>query len=312
MVKIQSNTDRSFLMNGVPYQKGAYEISPLSNETQIKIVRVGSDTVVQEAPLTEWVDGADAPFASFAAFVSYTEPFFFRSVSGGGGSPSPLTTKGDLYTFTTADARLGVGTNGSVLIADSTQSTGLKWESNTTHVYQAALISANWVLDAGDIYYQDIPHNLNTENIGIEVYDTTTKETVIVHKLQRTSANNLRLFVQGNTLNLNVVIWDAIFGIQAESRPTVKDPITPYTPTNGQIILWDCTAGNKVLNLPAAATALNYRIDIKKIDNSINTITVDPSGTEQIEGGLTAVLTTQYESISIVCDGTAWWVLAAI
>lgn len=45
----------------------------------------------------------------------------------GGGSSSPLTTKGDLYTYSTADARLGVGSNSEILIADSTQSTGLKW-----------------------------------------------------------------------------------------------------------------------------------------------------------------------------------------
>jgi hypothetical protein len=40
---------------------------------------------------------------------------------------TPLTTKGDLFTFDTADARLGVGTNGHVLTADSAQATGLKW-----------------------------------------------------------------------------------------------------------------------------------------------------------------------------------------
>ena len=85
MVKIEANTDRSFLINGIPYQKGQYEISPLSNETQIKIVRVGSDTVVTQAALVDWRDAGDLPFADFAAFVSYTEPFFFRSVTGGGG-----------------------------------------------------------------------------------------------------------------------------------------------------------------------------------------------------------------------------------
>jgi len=48
-------------------------------------------------------------------------------VAIGGGGSSPLTTKGDLYTYSTTDARLGVGTNGQVLTADSAEATGLKW-----------------------------------------------------------------------------------------------------------------------------------------------------------------------------------------
>lgn len=49
----------------------------------------------------------------------------------GTGAASPLTTKGDLYTFSTLDARLGVGANLTSLVADSAQATGLRWNAST-------------------------------------------------------------------------------------------------------------------------------------------------------------------------------------
>lgn len=58
---------------------------------------------------------------------------------------SPLTTKGDLYTYSTLDARLPVGTNGYVLTADSAEATGLKWAavSGTGTVTSVSVVSAN-------------------------------------------------------------------------------------------------------------------------------------------------------------------------
>jgi hypothetical protein len=44
-------------------------------------------------------------------------------------APDPLTTKGDLFTFSTTEARLGVGANGTTLVADSSEATGLKWQT---------------------------------------------------------------------------------------------------------------------------------------------------------------------------------------
>lgn len=39
----------------------------------------------------------------------------------------PVTTKGDVFTFSTIPTRLGVGANNTVLTADSAEATGLKW-----------------------------------------------------------------------------------------------------------------------------------------------------------------------------------------
>jgi hypothetical protein len=45
----------------------------------------------------------------------------------GGGGSSPLTTKGDLWGYSTVDARLPVGNNDEVLTADSGETLGVKW-----------------------------------------------------------------------------------------------------------------------------------------------------------------------------------------
>jgi hypothetical protein len=50
----------------------------------------------------------------------------FTAGSSSGGA-SPLTTKGDIYTFTTVDARLATSTDGLCLKTLASTSTGLEW-----------------------------------------------------------------------------------------------------------------------------------------------------------------------------------------
>ena len=53
----------------------------------------------------------------------------YWTMRGVGGGASPLTTKGDVWGFSTVDARIPIGTNTQVLMADSAQTLGLKWAS---------------------------------------------------------------------------------------------------------------------------------------------------------------------------------------
>jgi hypothetical protein len=63
--------------------------------------------------------------AGILYFTSASAAIFYDYIQV--GAASPLTTKGDLYTFGTSDTRLGVGANGTTLTADSSEATGLKW-----------------------------------------------------------------------------------------------------------------------------------------------------------------------------------------
>jgi hypothetical protein len=73
------------------------------------------------------------------------------------GGSSPLSAKGDLYTYTTVNARLPVGTNGQVLLADSTAATGLRW---TTALGSAGVVfdGLGGVISNGKIAYVQVPY----------------------------------------------------------------------------------------------------------------------------------------------------------
>ena len=75
----------------------------------------------------------------------------------------------------------------------------------------------------------------------------------------------------------------------------------------------DATDNDVVIALPPAASAFadgTGRIyNIKKVDASANTVTVNPNEDETIDGAATAVLTEQWLSMAIQSDGTTWSVI---
>jgi hypothetical protein len=76
---------------------------------------------------------------------------------------------------------------------------------------------------------------------------------------------------------------------------------------NHRTALMDATGLARVVTLPTAASAIYRQYTIKKIDASVNTVTVDAAGAETIDGALTVVLTLQWERVTIQSNGTAWF-----
>ena len=87
-----------------------------------------------------------------------------------------------------------------------------------------------------------------------------------------------------------------------------------YTVTTSDcFVLCDATNRSVTLTLPTVASSCqgtNCRVlDIKKIDSSNNDCIVDANGQETIDDGLIARIESQYESIKIQANGTAWFII---
>lgn len=107
-------------------------------------------------------------------------------------------------------------------------------------------------------------------------------------------------------------VWKTQDGPFFNVLRAIKKPITTIT-TNTTLdsshftVLVDASGGDVTVTLPAVASGLIYHI--KRIDNTANTVLIDGNGAETIDGGATAELTVQYETIKIQADSTEWWIL---
>src|SRR5258707_4280070 len=137
------------LLSGAAFGQGFfYSLPQPYPNTTITVCPLGAvrpcpspSSIFNDSALTSPVDnpsnvGPGGQFGFFAASGQYTVQMgsptnqtFNISLGGGGATVSPLTTKGDIFTFTTVNARFGVGSNGQCLTAQSAQATGLLWAS---------------------------------------------------------------------------------------------------------------------------------------------------------------------------------------
>lgn len=127
-------------------------------------------------------------------------------------STSPLTTKGDIYTFSTVNARLGVGLDTQVLIADSTTATGLKWGTNT-----AATPTG---------YYAQYQDN-NTQTVAVI-------NTGYPIKFRTLDINNGVTVVSNSRITFaNTGIYNLQFSVQLENSDTQEHDVTIWLRRNG-------------------------------------------------------------------------------
>ena len=83
-----------------------------------------------------------------------------------------------------------------------------------------------------------------------------------------------------------------------------------YTITGSDVVIFaNATSGNVTVTLPTAASFGGYRFYVKRTDGSGNTCSIARSGSDTIDGQTSVSLDTQYTSLTIISDGSAWYII---
>jgi hypothetical protein len=97
-----------------------------------------------------------------------------------------------------------------------------------------------------------------------------------------------------------------IYGIGVVSKTTTY--VVAYADA---MVLCDANGGAFAVTLPNVSGAIGWTTTIKKTDASANAITVTRSGSSTIDGANTVVLSAQYRSVTVRCDGTNFHVIGS-
>lgn len=157
--------------------------------------------------------------------------------------------------------------------------------------------------------------------VGIRM-GTTSPTAVLQVRGQGTTTNELVKFANSAD-NARLIILDSGLSGFSTAVPTSTVHITGSFATRVQTItgattldstystiLCDATSAGFTVTLPAATGCSGRIYNIKKIDSTGNTVTIDGDSAETIDGAATKVINTQYSGYTIQSNGTSWYIIA--
>lgn len=110
---------------------------------------------------------------------------------------------------------------------------------------------------------------------------------------------------EGNIIKLPA---DALFRVGTELIGGIWKFVNKDTElTENSYVFADASAGGFTIVMPPAKWGLV--VNIKKIDQTRNPVIVDGFGSETIDGVTDFRITLQYESWTMVSDGTQWFIV---
>ena len=123
---------------------------------------------------------------------------------------------------------------------------------------------------------------------------------------------HMLLYRRSATIEIGISTGNPHSGLQIDnSLAFAARAITSnYTVTAGDhTVFANATGGSITVTLPTAANIVGRQYVIKRVDSGVSSVTIDPAGSETIEGASTMALTGQ-RSVIIQSDNNNWWIMA--
>lgn len=121
----------------------------------------------------------------------------------------------------------------------------------------------------------------------------------------------------GNFVRLGIGTGNQVLSV-ASGVPSWKQAIfavstqtgTTYTISNTDtVVIADATSNGVTVTLPVASTVTGYRYYVKRKDGTANTVSIARSGSDTIDGATSQTLNAQYTSVTVVSDGSNWYII---
>ena len=102
-----------------------------------------------------------------------------------------------------------------------------------------------------------------------------------------------------------------IDGVPINSGRIIETITSSKTLDDGDSTIFaDATSAAIIITIPLASTLAGKIYRFKKTDSSVNTVTITAQGSDEIDGSSTAIISTQYDAVTIQSDGVSnWWII---
>lgn len=161
----------------------------------------------------------------------------------------------------------------------------------------------------GNVTIQDVTNQLVLGVTNTVTITAPAPSTSRVLTIPDPGTNASFLMTQGVQTIVGVQTFSAnmIFGSSQEWK--VNSTSTSITAGAETIIFVDASGGARTITLPAVSGISGRIYFIKKTDSSSNAVTIDGNVSETIDGATTQDLLNQFDALTVVTDGTEWFIV---